>query len=98
MKKVFLFCGLGLGASVAFAGGPYEVGQMSIDGNVCRWTSYIKEDCTRAEMQKNVEAMNACLSPRFETDMENCETDTCVRETIREIAMDCCRDAGGEMD
>ena len=91
------FYGLLLISGMAHADGPYEVGRMNIDGNVCVWTSYIKQDCTREEMQKNVKAMQDCLDPQFDAGMEDCETDACVRERIRQIASDCCYQAGGSI-
>ena len=91
------FYGLLLISGMAHADGPYEVGRMNIDGNVCVWTSYIKQDCTREEMQENVMAVQDCLDPQFDAGMEDCETDACVRERIRQIASDCCYQAGGSI-
>lgn len=100
MKRfgICAFCGLLLVSCMARAGGPYEVGKMNIDGNTCVWTSYIEQDCTREEMQKNVKAMQDCLDPQFDAGMEDCPSEECVRERIRQIASDCCYQAGGEME
>ena len=95
---IYAFCGLLSVSNIASAGGPYEVGRMNIDGSTCVWTSYIEQNCTHEEMQKNVKAMQDCLDPQFDAGMEDCETDACVRERIRQIASDCCYQAGGEME
>ena len=99
MKQIssYIFCGLLLASGIARAEGPYEVGRMNIDGNVCVWTSYIEQNCTREEMQKNVKAMQDCLDPQFDAGMEDCPSEECVRERIREIATDCCEQAGGNI-
>ena len=100
MKKSglsFICGGLIMMTTVALAGGPYEVGRMNIDGNTCVWTSYIKQDCTREEMQQKVAEMQACLNPQFDAGMEDCPSSACVRERIRTIAMDCCHETGGDM-
>ena len=94
---IYAFCGVLFVSNIALADGPYEVGKMNIDGNTCVWTSYIEQDCTHEEMQKNVKAMQDCLDPQFEAGMEDCETEACVRERIRQIASDCCEQAGGSI-
>ena len=93
----FIFCYLVFSANIVHAAGPYEVGKMTIDGNTCRWTSTIRQNCTRAEMQRKMKEMENCYGPRLEKETEQCRDMPCVRQTIKRIVSDCCARTNGEM-
>lgn len=84
-------------ASDAWASGPYEIGQVEVDGTICRWTTSVKQHCTRDAVLSKMNALESCYSPRIEKGIQPCRDADCARKTTAKIVSDCCVRTGGEV-
>lgn len=98
MKKVLLFLLLTIGTAIgAKAAGPYEIGGIDLGSATCRWTTYTKKSCYKADAQKKIAEFNACIDPQFKAIGNKCRDEACIDKKIDEIAKRCCTKTKGHL-